>query len=150
VSIVHVSRRELATRRIAEAITTRGKELSVLDTVADARRLFANRSVQVIPVLDGATYVGAIDRGSFRDDAADDAPLAWFASELLVTTTTETPAAQALAALDRTGSTRLVVLDADRLTYAGLVCLRSDRDRLCVDAECRAEAANRLLERTFA
>ena len=41
--------------------------------------------------------------------------------------------------LDAHGPTRLVVLDVDRTTYVGIVCLRSDRERLCVDAECHAD-----------
>ncbi|RDI73503.1 hypothetical protein Gocc_2859 [Gaiella occulta] len=40
------------------------------------------------------------------------------------------------AALDAEGSTWLVVPDDDGTTNVGLVCLRSDRIRLCPDAEC--------------
>jgi regulator of cell morphogenesis and NO signaling len=118
---------------IADAITGPGKELSLDDTVAAARALFANDRVRVLPVLDGTTYLGAVDRGSIRD-ASDGAAAASVATALLPTTLATTPAEEALAALDRHGSNRLVVLDSDRATYVGLVCLRSDRVRLCVDA----------------
>jgi len=129
-------RRDLAGCRIGEAITARGKELFVGDTVAAARRHFANRSVHVLPVLDGKVYVGAVDRGSIPRDAPDDAAVELFASAHVPTAVASTPAAAALAALDRAGSNRLIVLNADRATYIGVVCLRSDRERLCVDAEC--------------
>lgn len=48
-------------------------------------------------------------------------------------------AEEALAALDAEGSTRLVVPDDDGTTHVGLVCLRSDRAHLCIEAECRTE-----------
>ena len=40
----------------------------------------------------------------------------------------------------------LVVLDEDEMTYVGLVCLRGDRHRLCVDTarlDCRPLVSNR-------
>lgn len=40
-----------------------------------------------------------------------------------------------LEALDAHGGTRLVVLQEDGATYVGLVCLRGDRERLCLDSE---------------
>ena len=139
VTIVHRTRTELAARPIAEASTTRGKELSAGDPVAAARALFANQSVRVLPVLDGATYVGAVDRDAIAADVPAAAPVLPFASDLLPTALAATPTAEALAALDRDGSTRLVVLAADGASFVGLVCLRSDRERLCVDAECHAD-----------
>jgi CBS-domain-containing membrane protein len=134
-STVDRYRSDLAHGSIAEAITARGKELSTADTVAAARRLFENSAVRVLPVLEGTTYVGAVDRGALHDASADDAVVP-LASSLVPIAVATTPAAEALAALDRHGSTRLIVLDEDRVTYVGLVCMRSDRKRLCVDAEC--------------
>ena len=61
----HVS--DLAGRTAGDVITVRGKELAVDATVADARALFASGSVQLIPVLDGGAYTGAVT----RDDLAD-------------------------------------------------------------------------------
>lgn len=138
-TIVHRTRTDLAARPIGEAITTRGKELAVADTVAAARRLFANESVQVLPVLDGTAYIGAVDRDAIGDDVPATAAVTPFVSALLPTVIATTSTAGALAALDRDGSTRVVVLDADGATFVGLVCLRSDRERLCVDAECHTD-----------
>lgn len=134
-TIVHRTRADLATRPIATAITTRGKELSIDDTVADARRLLAARAICVVPVLDGAAYVGAVDRDAIGADAPPSAAIGPFASHLLPTASASTPASEALAQLDRDGGKRLVVLADDGVSYVGLVCLRGDRDRLCVDAE---------------
>lgn len=147
-TIVHRTRADLATRPIAVAITTRGKELSIDDTVADARRLLAARAIRVVPVLDGAAYVGAVDRDAIGADAPPSAAIGPLASPLLPTTTASTPAAEALAALDRDGGKRLVVLADDDATYVGLVCLRGDRDRLCVDAELTDDPITLSSERT--
>lgn len=139
-TIVHRTRGELVAAPISAAITTRGKELSVADTVADARRLFATHSsVQALPVLDGTAYAGAVERGAIADDVPAEAPIAAFVTALLPTAVAETPAGEALAVLDRQDANRLVVLASDGITYVGLVCLRGDRERLCVDAECHAD-----------
>ena len=132
------SRHDLAALPVSAAITARGKELSATDTVADARRLFAHGSVQVLPVLDGPAYLGVVSRDAMRDDLHPETPVVALASRSLPTALAGTSSAEALAELDRTGGTRLVVLDGDG-TYRGLVCLRSDRERVCVDAECHAE-----------
>jgi predicted transcriptional regulator len=131
------SRSELAGRSIADVVTARGKELAVGDTVAAARRLFDNPSVQVVPVLDGCRYLGAIDRSAVPSRISDQAPIEPLVENLLPTCRAGTPAPAALDALDASGANRMVVLDDDE-AYVGLVCLRSDRRRLCVDAERRA------------
>ncbi len=110
----------------------RGKELAVGDTVAAARRLFANTSVQVVPVLDDDRYVGAIDRDAVPPEIADRAPIGPLARGLLPACRAGTPATVALERLDASGASRMVVLDDDE-SYVGLVCLRSDRQHLCVD-----------------
>jgi CBS domain-containing protein len=132
------SRLELASLPISAAVTARGKELSATSTVGDARALFASGSVHVVPVLSGAAYLGAVSREALRADLDPRTPVLPLASDTVPTATAGTPSPDAFAALDRTGATRLVVLDEDGATYRGLVCLRSDRERVCVDAECHA------------
>jgi len=139
-SIVHLTRASLAERPIADAITTRGKELSVTATVADARAVFASESVRLIPLLDtGGVYAGAIDRSSL-EGRADTETVGALAARAVPVVTAATLAADALAELDRAGGRRLVVVD-DAGRYVGLVCLRTDGEQLCVDAECHAEEA---------
>ena len=50
---IHRHRDEFASLPISAAITPRGKELDVGDTVDAARRFFARHPVSVLPVLDG-------------------------------------------------------------------------------------------------
>ena len=138
--MTHVrSRLDLGSLPVSAAITTRGKELAATDTVGDARALFANGSVQLVPVLSGQVYLGVVSRDAVAGAPDPRTPVASFASDAVPTALARTPAAEAFAELDRSGATRLVVLEDDGATYRGLVCLRSDRQRVCVDAECHTE-----------
>ena len=128
-----VTRNEITNRPVA-ALAVRGKELQLESTAGDARRLLASRAVKVVPVLSGRRYVGAVDREVLAR-ASDDVPVRTLARDLLPVATARTPAEEALAAPDVHGGTRLVVLDEDDATYVGLVCLRGDRRRLCVDRD---------------
>ena len=136
-SIVHADIADLAERPISSTITVRGKELSVGDTVGKAREMFESSSVQLIPVLDGTAYVGAVARDDIAD-AQDAEPITAYAGRRPPTAIASTPVGDALPALDEDGGRRLVVLGEDQTTYVGLVCLTRDRSRLCIDAECHA------------
>jgi CBS domain-containing protein len=93
--------------------------------------------VQLIPVLDGETYTGAVTRDDLAD-AGDGDRISDHAGSRPPVTTASTRLTDALAVLDADGGRRLVVLGDDRTTYVGLVCLHRDRQRLCIDAECHA------------
>jgi CBS domain-containing protein len=134
----HVS--DLAGRTAGDVITVRGKELAVDATVADARALFASGSVQLIPVLDGGAYTGAVTRDDLAD-AGDADRISEHARSRPPVTTASTRLTDALAVLNDDGGRRLVVLGDDGTTYVGLVCLHRDRQRLCIDAECHAAAS---------
>lgn len=127
-----------AERRVGELVTGRSKQLAAEQTVADARRVLANPSVRVVPVLDERAYLGAVSR-EILDGVDSATPLGDLAQPLLPTVQAQTPLRTALAGLAGTGATRLVVLDPADDRYVGLVCLRGDLDRLCLDAECHAE-----------
>lgn len=135
--IVHAGIAEVADRPVGSVITVRGKELAVGATVADARELFGSSSVQLIPVLDGQAYTGAVSRDDIAE-AGDDEPITRYAVSTPPTATTSTSVGEALPVLDAAGGRRLVVLGDDGSTYAGLVCVTRDRSRLCIDAECHA------------
>jgi len=139
-STVDASVSDLAGRTAGDVITVRGKELAADATVAAARALFESRSVQLIPLLAGAAYAGAVSRDDL--DGADDGDLvSAHARSRPPVTTTSTLLTDALATLDADGGRRLVVLGEDRTTYVGLICLHRDRQRLCIDAECHAAAS---------
>lgn len=130
------ARGALTGRPIAHAVTSRGRVLDGAHTAGDARALLANPSVTTIPVLADRTYLGAVDPSALGPDVPDSTQLARLARPLLPIAIASEPAEDALSRLDRHGALRLVVLDEDERTYRGIVCLRSDRERICVDAEC--------------
>ena len=141
----HISRTEIIDQQVV-ALAVRDKELQLGDTVGAARRLLARRAVKVVPILVGQRYVGAVDRDVLAGTSDDDVSMQELARDLLPVVTAATPALDALATLDAHGGTRLVVLDEDEMTYVGLVCLRGDRHRLCVDTarlDCRPLVSNR-------
>lgn len=137
-----LAREALAGVAIGEVVTVRGRELGTDATAADARQVFGSESVQVVPLLDGhGRYRGSVAREQLHPELADDEavlPLASTAALPVVEATLD--AEEALRRMDATGATRLVVVGAGE-TYVGLVCLRSDRRRLCVDAECHLVAS---------
>lgn len=143
---VHRHRDEFVSAPISAAITPRGKELAVGDSVGAARILFACHPVRALPVLDGATYVGAVVKGSIADSVPDEEPIRQFVGDPLPTVVRHLPAPEALDLLDRSGERRLVVLEPDRKTYVGLVCMRGDRRRLCVAANGSDHGTERLAD----
>jgi CBS domain-containing protein len=136
-STVDANVSELSGRTAGDVITVRGKELAADATVAAARALFASGSVQLIPLLDGDAYAGAVTRDDLAG-AGDADRISAHAGGRPPTTTASTPLGDALAVLNDDGGRRLVVLGDDRTTYVGLICLHRDRVRLCIDAECHA------------
>ena len=133
--VAHIAVDELGDIPVAQAITVRGKELAADATVADAREVLASGSAQLLPLLDGDAYVGALTKDAIPPDAPDTAP----ARSFIVPAPTA-PASlnlrAALELLDADGGRRLIVLGDDGVSYVGVLCLRRDRTHLCVDAEC--------------
>lgn len=133
------TRASLANLPIAAALNASGRTLGVGDTAAAARKAFENDSVRVIPVLEDGRYVGAVDRSLVGPAVPDDVPVGEIARHLLPTVPASLRAGDAFGLADGWSTLRLVVLDEDGATYRGIVCLRSDRERLCVHAECHTE-----------
>jgi CBS-domain-containing membrane protein len=129
--IVHLTRDEVADLRVAD-ITIEGKTAQTGETAGEARRVLSSDAVKLLPVLAGARYVGAVDRETLNG-SDDRAPLGSLARPLAPVESETTRAGEALAALDAHGGTRLVVVD-EQARYVGLVCLRGNRSRLCIDA----------------
>lgn len=125
---------------ITSALNGRDRTVRAGDPIARLDEVFRNPSVTVVPVLDEfGRYVGAIGRDSLA--ASRDARTAREVAQpqLIPVVCASVGAETALAQLDADGGKRLVVVADDGTTYRGLVCLRSDRKRLCVESECHSE-----------
>lgn len=141
-----LTRHELADLPIAAAVMQRGKELQLDATLEDVRRLFRGETL-VVPLLDGERYAGAIDRTALAAPGEPDAAIASLPRVDVPVVRASTTTAEALAELDRHGGRRLIVVADDGATYLGIVCMRTDRVRLCVDVarlESHADAVAHL------
>jgi hypothetical protein len=113
---------------VRDVMVRRPKTLPSGATVGDLRRLFGNSHVMTALLVDGDTFVGAVDRHSVPDDSPDDSA----ASSLATSGDVIAPGdsmASAVARLEALGTDRLVVLEGSALV--GLVCLTKDRAGFC-------------------
>lgn len=99
-------------------------------TVGDLRRLFASPLVLDALLVDGAAFVGVVDRNDI-DDRPDDAPTQAPARSAGVTISPEETSAEAMDRLDRDGSRRPVVVCSDGVSPAGLLSVNSKRNGFC-------------------
>jgi CBS domain-containing protein len=113
-------------RTIADVMLDAPKTLPDDVTVADARQALARESVQMLLLVDGDRFSGAVT--AIPDDAAPEEPaLRYRGSPPSVAS--DTPVSESLALLEDRAHGRIVVLDGERL--AGLVCLTADGERFC-------------------
>ena len=118
-------------RRVSDVMVTRPKTLPADATVADLRRLFANSHVISALLVDGSTFAGIVDRDDLSADAANTLPAAELANRDVTTVTPSALVTDAMAVLEATGGFRVVVLEDDGATLAGLVCLDQPRTGFC-------------------
>ncbi len=112
---------------MADVMLRDPKTLPADVTVADARAAFENQSVQMLLLVEGTTFRGAVT--SIPEDAPAEAPALGFVDPAAPVVTRDMPASEALDRLERRASGRLVVLEGDELV--GLVCLAKDGVTFC-------------------
>ena len=125
------TRGQAAAKRIGDVMVRRPKSLRVDATVGDVRRKLENLSLRNVVLLDGTAFAGLVDRGQVPADVPDSAAARQFAASDVPTTTPDAPVPDVLAAMDAGQLSRLVVLDADGRTFAGLVCLDHTSEGFC-------------------
>lgn len=126
--VAHVADAGLLVR---DVMVTRPKTIPATASVADLRGMFANPHVISALLVDGSTFAGVIDRDEFPVDAPDDASARDFAQTDVPTVTPDARVVDAMHMLDLTAQRRLVVLDDDGATLAGLICLDESRSGFC-------------------
>ena len=115
---------------VRDAMLRHPKTLPSDATVGDLRRLFDNPKVLDVVLVDGAAFVGAVDRGAVGG-LPDETPARDLAHSSDVTIAPETNLNEAMARLDREDSWRLVVVGSDGVTLEGLLCLNTTRTGFC-------------------
>ena len=103
------------------------KTLPVDVTVAEAREALARQSVQMLLLVDGVRFHGAVT--TIPDAAEPDEPAVGFVDGSSPIVTQDTSVSEALELLPERASGRIVVVDGVELV--GLVCLAKDGVRFC-------------------
>lgn len=125
------TRAEAALKRVAEVMVKRPKALAAEATVGEVRALFENpRAVNAL-LVEGTAFAGVLTREDIPAGAADAAPVRPYARRDVSTVRPGQPLADAEAILDAQGLSRLVVLEDDDTTLAGLLCLDRRRAGFC-------------------
>ena len=105
---------------VGEVMLRRPKTLPADATVADAREAFGNKSVQVLLLVDGDYFYGAVTELPAYAQPGD--ALLTFADDSTPIVSEDLPVSVALDSLDDRPHGRLIVLGEDN-RLAGLVCL---------------------------
>jgi CBS domain-containing protein len=125
-----ISAADSANLTVRDLMRRRPKTLPREATVGELRRMFANPLVLDALLVDGAAFVGVVDRTDV-DNRPDDAPAEALARSSGVTISPEATSTEAMERLDRDGSWRLVVVGSDGVTLEGLLCLNAKRNGFC-------------------
>lgn len=126
-----VTRTEAAPQLVRDVMLRTPKTLSGHATVDDARAFFANPKVVSALVVDDDRFVGLLDRTDLPSLLAGSSPVRTFVRRELDTITPDRTVAEATEILDGKGLNRLVVLESDGVTLAGLLCLDLKRAGFC-------------------
>ena len=114
---------------ISDVMLRRPKTLAADATVADARAMFENKSMQLLLLVDDGRFVGAVSR--IPEDAEAELPVAGFTDDAApITTEADLPVTVALERLGHQPGGRLIVVDEDG-TLLGLVCVTASGQDFC-------------------
>ena len=119
----------LTGQTVADVMLSKPKTLAASASVGEARAALENQSVQMVLLVDGETFAGAITE--IPADSAADAPARDFVNGAAETISPDVPAAEALERIQHNEHRRIVVLAADGTTLAGLLCLNARRTNFC-------------------
>jgi predicted transcriptional regulator len=133
-----VARDAASDQLVRDVMVRRPKTMAADATVAELREHFTNPRVQTALLADGGRFAGAIAPSELPDDAPATDPARDYARLDVPTLPPDATMAEALTLLDSRGDFRLVVLDADGRTLAGLLCLDRNRAGFCTYVPAQA------------
>ena len=127
-----VTREEAMGLTVGEVMIRAPKTLPADASVGEVRGLFERPSVRTVLVTAGSAFAGAIERDGLPADAPDSAPARNYVQPEAATATPGMPMSEAVTLLEGRGEPRLVVLDEDGETLAGLLCVNATATGFCV------------------
>jgi CBS domain-containing protein len=128
-----VGREDAQQLTVEVAMLRHPKTLPSNATVADLRRLFARDTIRTALLVEGPTFVAAVERTDVPDAAGDAEAALDYARRDAPRVTPATLVAEAMSKLEATAEGRLVVVDDDGETLRGLMCFKGSADAFCVD-----------------
>ena len=128
-----VTRAAAAEMLVRDVMVRRPKTLPAHSTVAEVRAHFENPRVRTALLADGGRFAGAVAPEELPADAPGSEPASAHARIDRPTVGPEATMSEAMALLDARGENRLIVLDADGETIAGLLCLDQAGTGFCTD-----------------
>jgi|SRR5215210_3453769 len=131
---VKVTRENAAELLVRDVMVRRPKTLPAQTTVAELRAHFENPRVRTALLADGGRFAGAIAPEELPGDADGSEPASAHARTDLPTLAPDATMSDAMALLDSRGDNRLIVLDEDGETIAGLLCLDKPGTGFCSDS----------------
>jgi CBS domain-containing protein len=126
-----ITRDDAAPQLVRDVMLRHPKTLPGRATVREAREFFANPKVISALVVDDTSFVGLLDRSDLPSLLDAGSPVRTFARRSVPTITPDRPVTEAMDILDTRGLARLVVLEEDGVTLAGLLCLDLKRAGFC-------------------
>lgn len=126
-----VTRGDAARYLVGDVMLRHPKTLPGNARVDEARQFFADAKVISAVIVDGTAFVGLLERSDVPSLLPGSSPIRTFARRDIATITPDRPVADAVDILDAGGLARLVVLESDGVTLAGLLCLDRKRAGFC-------------------
>ena len=117
-------------RRVRDEMVTCPVIHGTSTTVGELREFFTDDHVHIALLVDGGRLVGTVERPDLGPGAGDSAPAQTVASLTERTIQPDALAAEALAAMQRTGHRRLAVVGEDA-KLIGLLCLKRSGQGSC-------------------
>jgi predicted transcriptional regulator len=128
-----VTRESAAGLVVRDVMVRRPKTLPAQATVAELRAHFENPRVRTALLADGGRFAGAIAPEELPADADGSEPASAHARRDVPTVGPDATMTDAMALLESRGENRLIVLERDGETIAGLLCLDQPGTGFCTD-----------------